>query len=61
MVFMTFFLIAGAWTLNATLLSLGTIVLAAGVALFLANMAGVLRHLWQPDSAKSFAVSPAIR
>ena len=54
-------LIAGAWTLNSALLSLGTILLAAGVALFLANMAGVLRHLWRPASAKSFTVNPVTR
>jgi hypothetical protein len=54
-------LIAGAWMLNTALLSLGTILLAAGIALFLANMAGVLRHLWHPAPAKSFAVSPTTR
>jgi hypothetical protein len=42
-------LIAGAWLLNAQLLTAGVWLLAAAVGLFLLNMAGVLRHLWSPS------------
>jgi hypothetical protein len=51
-------LVAGVWTMNAALLTLGAILLAMGIALFLANMIGVLRHLWQPAAANSPVVKP---
>jgi hypothetical protein len=54
-------LIAGAWALNARLLATGALLLAAGVSLFLANMVGVLRHLWQPAIAVTPAAKPAYR
>ncbi len=41
-------LFAGTWLLHAPLLRLGTWLLALGVTLFLADMLGVLRHLWRP-------------
>jgi hypothetical protein len=41
-------LLAGTWLLNAAWLRAGSWLLAAGVALFLADMFGVLRHLWHP-------------
>jgi hypothetical protein len=44
-------LVAGAWLLNVSLLRVGTGVLAIGSSLFLANMIGVLRHLWRSTPA----------
>ena len=44
-------LIIGAWSLNTGWLALGAWSLAGGVALFLADMAGVLKHLWWPVAA----------
>jgi hypothetical protein len=41
-------LAAGAWLLNTTLLQIGACILAAGVAVFLIAMLGVLKHLWLP-------------
>jgi hypothetical protein len=54
-------LIAGVWILSVPLLTAGAFLLAGGVGLFLANMAGVLRHLRQPAIVAPFAVTPAIR
>lgn len=42
-------LAAGSWMLNEPLLRAGAGLLAAGTALVLADMLGVLRHLWQPQ------------
>ena len=42
-------LLAGAWMLNETVLRAGAWFLAAGAALFVIDMAGVLRHLWRPQ------------
>jgi hypothetical protein len=39
-------LLAGAWWLSEPWLQAGAWLLAAGVALFAADMLGVLRHLW---------------
>ena len=39
-------LLIGAWTLDPRWLSAGIGLLAIGVALFVADMLGVLRHLW---------------
>jgi hypothetical protein len=39
-------LLVGAWTLSELWLRIGTCLLAAGVALFVADMLGVLKHLW---------------
>jgi len=39
-------LLWGAWTLNEPWLRLGTWILATGVALFVGDMLGVLKHLW---------------
>ncbi len=39
-------LLLGAWTLSELWLRLGAWLLAAGVALFVADMLGVLKHLW---------------
>jgi hypothetical protein len=44
-------LLIGAWLLDATILRLGVGLLAVGVALFAADMLGVLRHLWWPATA----------
>ncbi|HWA85421.1 MAG TPA: hypothetical protein VG710_04300 [Opitutus sp.] len=54
-------LAAGVWRLSPPLLRVGTWLLAAGVALFLTDMAGVLKHLRWPARAKSRPVvqSPA--
>ncbi|MGH7996127.1 MAG: hypothetical protein ACREFX_07235 [Opitutaceae bacterium] len=41
-------LIAGAWILSEPLLRAGAFILAAGVLLFVVDMAGVFRHLWRP-------------
>jgi hypothetical protein len=46
-------LIAGAWTLNEPLLHAGAWLLAVGVVLLLADMAGVLKHLWWPRAVGS--------
>ena len=45
-------LVIGAWLLNDWLLAIGACLLAAGVAAFLADMLGVLRHLWRPSTGK---------
>jgi hypothetical protein len=42
-------LLAGAWSLNISLLTIGAWLLAAGVGLFLFDMLGVLKHLWWPS------------
>jgi hypothetical protein len=47
-------LLVGAWTLQDIWLRVGTTMLAAGVALFTADMVGVLKHLWLAG-----AVTPA--
>lgn len=39
-------LLVGVWTLGEPWLRIGTWLLAAGVALFVADMLGVLKHLW---------------
>ena len=41
-------LLVGVWRLSETWLTLGVWTLAAGVALFVADMLGVLKHLWAP-------------
>lgn len=51
-------LVAGAWALNAPLLHLGAWLLAIGVGVFLADMLGVLKHLWWPTTGAP-APSPA--
>lgn len=43
-------LLAGAWTMNALCLRVGVCLLAAGVALFVVDMLGVLKHLWIQSS-----------
>lgn len=43
-------LLAGAWLVSTPLLAAGAWVLAAGNALFVADMLGVLRHLWWPET-----------
>ncbi|HEU5078442.1 MAG TPA: hypothetical protein VFT72_04480 [Opitutaceae bacterium] len=42
-------LLAGTWLLNIVLLRAGAWLLVAGVAFFLADMLGVMRHLWRPE------------
>ncbi len=49
-------LLVGAWTSSGPWLHAGAWLLAAGVALFVADMAGVLRHLW---IARETAATPA--
>ncbi len=52
-------LLIGAWTLNGLWLRLGAWLLAVGVALFVADMVGVLKHLWvQPSSAPAPVLNP---
>lgn len=52
-------LLWGAWTLNEPWLRLGTWILATGVALFVGDMLGVLKHLWiQPVTASP---APALK
>lgn len=41
-------LAVGAWRLDSTWLVIGSWLLAAGVAFFLADMLGVMKHLWWP-------------
>jgi len=56
-------LLVGAWTLNNLWLRLGAIVLAVGVMLFIADMLGVLKHLWFPATnaaTSTRAVKPAL-
>jgi hypothetical protein len=48
-------LTAGAWSLNMTLLRAGAWILAAGIALFLVDMLGILKHLWQPTTGATAA------
>ena len=48
--FSTVPLLCGAWMLNDFWLHLGAWLLAAGVALFLMDMLGVLKHLWFPST-----------
>jgi hypothetical protein len=43
-------LVIGAWTLSSPWLQAGAWLLAIGVGLFLADMIGVLKHLWWPAS-----------
>jgi hypothetical protein len=51
-------LVIGAWTLSAPWLHAGAWLLAIGVGLFLADMIGVLKHLWWPTTGTP-APSPA--
>jgi hypothetical protein len=48
-------LVLGVWIENETALRCGAWLLAAGVALFLADMVGVLRHLWSPVTGTAAA------
>lgn len=52
-------LLAGAWLLNFAMLRVGAALLAIGTGLFLADMIGVLAHLWHPVSIKRPATVPA--
>lgn len=52
-------LLAGVWLLHRPLVAVGAWLLAAGVALFLANMLGVLSHLWRPAAAPARAPASA--
>jgi hypothetical protein len=45
-------LFAGAWLSHPLLLGAGAWLLAGGVGLFLANMFGVVQHLWRPVQPK---------
>jgi hypothetical protein len=45
-------LAAGVWLQNIPLLRVGAWTLAAGLGLFLADMIGVLKHLWRPVTAQ---------
>jgi hypothetical protein len=49
-------LVTGAWILSAPLLHFGACLLAIGVALFLADMLGVLKHLWWPETGAVRAI-----
>lgn len=52
-------LLIGAWTLEALWLRLGVWMLALGVALFVVDMLGVLKHLWiQPTQSPSPTLKP---
>ena len=42
-------LLVGTWTLSDAWIRAGIGTLAAGVALFTADMLGVMRHLWRPQ------------
>lgn len=46
-------LLVGVWASSGPWLRLGTWTLAAGVALFVIDMLGVLKHLWYPATAAS--------
>ncbi|HWL16188.1 MAG TPA: hypothetical protein VNR00_11320, partial [Opitutus sp.] len=52
-------LLAGAWLLDERWLRAGAWMLAVGVGLFLADMAGVLKHLRTPAVAPAAAPKPA--
>jgi hypothetical protein len=54
-------LIFGVWTQNNVALALGAWLLALGVTLFLADMVGVLSHLWRPIANHASASSNNIR
>jgi hypothetical protein len=43
-------LLAGIWTLNTDSIRIGAWLLAAGLFLFLADMVGVMRHIWRPQA-----------
>ena len=50
-------LLAGAWLLNDAMLRAGAVLLALGTGLFLADMVGVLMHLWRPVTIPRPAVT----
>lgn len=52
-------LLVGAWTLSDVWIKAGIGTLAAGVALFTADMLGVMRHLWRPQIGAPVAVRAA--
>lgn len=51
-------LLVGAWTLSEPWLQIGAWLLAAGVALFVTDMLGVLKHLW---TVPALAAAPGAR
>ena len=53
-------LLAGVWNSCATSLTVGAWVLAAGIALFLANMIGVLNHLRRPAATPPLAAAKPV-
>lgn len=52
-------LLLGAWTLDGFWLRLGSILMAIGVILFIADMLGVLKHLWLP--ATTATTTPTVK
>lgn len=49
----------GGWTLDGFWLRLGSILMAIGVVLFIADMLGVLKHLWLP--ATTATTTPTVK
>jgi hypothetical protein len=54
-------LVAGAWWLNVPLLNFGAWLLTVGVGLFIADMMGVMRHLWWPSTGAPSVISKGSR
>ncbi len=48
-------LVLGAWNLNTPTLRVGAVILAVGVGLFVADMLGVLKHLWSAPGRASIS------